>query len=318
MKMLRPGLKILDGGLSTQLENHHGVDLTKYPKLWTAGLLADAAGRAKLRAAHDAYYAAGASVILSSSYQTSPGTDTAALAASIELALDARDAAAPGAEAWVSCGPYGATLADGSEYRGDYALGEAALREWHGARLAGLLPPDAPRRPDGLAFETLPSMPEVRAILSLLAEPRWREMPAWLSFQCRDGSHLADGTPVADAVSACRAAFAARGPARSLLGANCVSPAIVHELLDALLAPAAEGALSGVVLYPNDGGTWNATERCWECVGGERSFADALAGEWAGRIRASGLEAIIGGCCSTDQCTVRALSRALRAGCAGE
>ena len=86
-----PPLRVLDGGLSTQLENHHGVDLTQHPKLWTAGLLANEAGRTKLRAAHDAFIEAGARIILSSSYQVNPTMDAQAATASVELALTARD-----------------------------------------------------------------------------------------------------------------------------------------------------------------------------------------------------------------------------------
>ena len=241
----RPTVRILDGGLSTQLENHHGVDLSEHPKLWTAGLLTDATGRTKLRAAHDAYLDAGASIILSSSYQTSPSMDDATLAASVRLALDARDAYhRPGVEAWVSLGPYGSILADGSEYRGDYLLNEFELKEWHATRLEKLLlaAAEESRRPaDGIAFETVPSFVEVQGILSLLCEPQYCGTPAWVSFSCRDGSHLADGTPLIDVAAACRDAFSRRSPsARSYMGANCVPPAIVDSILDAVL-PAAEG-----------------------------------------------------------------------------
>ena len=267
-----------------------------------------------MRAAHDAFIDAGASIILSSSYQTSPETDAASVAASVKLALCARDEAAEASvEAWVSVGPYGATLADGSEYRGDYAVGEAALCEWHASRLALFLSVDHPRPPDGLAFETIPCMDEVAAILGLLCEERAREIPAWVSFSCRDGHHLADGTKLADAVEACCEAFARR-LAPSFVGVNCVPPSIVSEALDEILRTAAArgggGALTGVVLYPNGGGTWDPIGRCWR-VSEEGSFVDTSAAAWADQIRAAGLEAIIGGCCSTDQCTIRSLRRAL-------
>lgn len=328
------------------------MDLARHPTLWTAGLLSDADGRAKLGAAHAAFIEAGASIILSASYQTSPTMDAAAVAESVQLALDARDAASrPGVEAWVSVGPYGAVLADGSEYRGDYTLSEDELRAWHAERLSLLLSPHAavsrataaavsrataaamPRQPDGLAFETIPSMAEVRAILSLLSDstnssaPRHgaegercppdqlAAIPAWLSFSCRDGRHLVDGTPLEDAAAACASTFARRS-AGGYIGVNCVPPSIIHAALDVLLVAAARaprGAISGVVLYPNDGGRWDAERRCWVHAHGERSYAESLAVEWAARIHAAGLEAIIGGCCSTDQCTVRTLRHALMA-----
>ena len=73
----------------------------------------------------------------------------------------------------------------------------------------------------------------------------------------------------------------------------------------------AEEALAGVVLYPNGGGEWDAVERCWRCAEGERHYTDSLAGEWAGRIESTGLQAIIGGCCQTEQSTICALCSAL-------
>ena len=327
-------VRILDGGLSTQLEHHHGVDLTQFPKLWTAGLLEDENGRSALRAAHDAYIRSGASIILTSSYQTSPATDAASLAASVDLALEARDASTCAAEAWLSLGPYGATLADGSEYRGDYSLDETALREWHASRLSLLVGgsssprhgigggSSSPRHGiDGLAFETIPNIHEVRAILRIICEDgAYRPLPAWISFSCRDATHLADGTPLIDVAGECRAAFAMhRLGAPTFLGANCVDPAIVHRILDALLvenaAPSDLTGMTGIVLYPNGGGHWDAEQRCWRRGDGESApFSEApatLATQWAHRITAAGMEAIIGGCCETDQTTIRALREAL-------
>ena len=86
-----------------------------------------------------------------------------------------------------SVGPYGAFLADGSEYRGDYALDTAALREWHAPRFAVLAQSGA----DLLACETIPCLAEARAMLRLLdAHPDTR---AWVSFSERGGEHLSSG-----------------------------------------------------------------------------------------------------------------------------
>ena len=225
----------------------------------------------------------------------------------------ARDAAGkPGTQAWVSLGPYGALLADGSEYRGDYELSEAELKEWHATRLDRLLAAEHPRPPDGLAFETVPKFEEVRGILSLLCERRYAETPAWVSFSCRDGAHLCDGTPLVVVAAACRDAFARRPPSvRSYLGVNCVPATTVDAVLDALL-PAAQGsAATGIVVYPNGGGTWDAADRCWKCEDGTPPYSDQLAGAWAKRINDAGLEAIIGGCCQTDCRTIAALHASL-------
>ena len=91
-----------------------------------------------------------------------------------------------------SVGPYGAMLADGSEYRGDYDPGDAAL-----ARLPRAADRGAARRPasDLLAFETIPTVREAEVLVGLLDE---FDAPAWLSYSCRDGSSTSAGEPIED------------------------------------------------------------------------------------------------------------------------
>ncbi len=57
-------------------------------------------------------------------------------------------------------------LADGSEYRGDYDPGDAALRDVHGPRIEALLDAGA----DILAIETIPTLREARVLVDLVAE----------------------------------------------------------------------------------------------------------------------------------------------------
>ncbi|VTP65575.1 Homocysteine S-methyltransferase [Serratia rubidaea] len=57
-----------------------------------------------------------------------------------------------------SVGPYGAFLADGSEYRGDYQLPQAEMIAFHRPRIAAL----AAAGVDLLACETLPRLPNCR------------------------------------------------------------------------------------------------------------------------------------------------------------
>ncbi|THJ11546.1 homocysteine S-methyltransferase, partial [Nocardioides sp.] len=113
---------ILDGGLSNALEDR-GHDLST--DLWTARLLLD--DPREIAAVHRTYYEAGADVATSASYQASDEL----LAASVRIARDVRDevAAETGRRLLVagSVGPYGAVLADGSEYRGRYGVPAATL-----------------------------------------------------------------------------------------------------------------------------------------------------------------------------------------------
>src|SRR5262245_55626272 len=148
---------ILDGGLATHLETL-GCNLAD--DLWSAKLLIQ--DPSAIRQAHRDYFEAGADVATTASYQASfPGFERRGISASesealmllsVTLAAEARDEAGHGLIA-ASVGPYGAYLADGSEYTGDYDLDEDALTEWHRARFQVLAGSDA----DLVAFETIPS-----------------------------------------------------------------------------------------------------------------------------------------------------------------
>ena len=182
------GLLVLDGGLATELAGR-GYDLSD--ALWSARLLADAPEA--IEAVHRAYFEAGANVAITASYQASfegfaargyTHSDTVRLLQqSVALAQAARahvvaSDSAPTRDMWVaaSVGPYGATLHDGSEYRGDYGLTEDALVAFHRPRMEALLGAG----PDLLACETLPSLLEARAVVRVLREfPHAR---AWVTF----------------------------------------------------------------------------------------------------------------------------------------
>ena len=161
---------VTDGGLATELEAR-GNDLSD--DLWSARLLADVPD--EIKAAHLAFFRAGAVIATTASYQASfdgfaargIGEDDVVrlLRRSVELAQAARDEVADdGRERWVaaSVGPYGATLADGSEYRGRYGLSVAELAAWHRRRLEVL----ADAGPDVLALETIPDLDEAEALLT--------------------------------------------------------------------------------------------------------------------------------------------------------
>ncbi|MGH7911897.1 MAG: homocysteine S-methyltransferase, partial [Candidatus Dormibacteraceae bacterium] len=189
------GVLISDGGLATELEVQ-GHDLSD--PLWSARLLADAPGA--IADVHRAFFAAGARIATSASYQASfegfgrRGLDRAAAAAllrrSVELAREVRaDLAGDGGERWVaaSVGPYGAMLADGSEYRGRYGLGVEELAAWHRPRLEIL----AAAGPDVLALETVPDLDEGEALVAAIAG---LGVPAWLSYSIR-GDRTCAGQP---------------------------------------------------------------------------------------------------------------------------
>lgn len=285
------GFALVDGGLATELERRgHRLD----GALWSAALLASNPGA--IRAVHEDYLRAGADIVIAATYQASfagfaaAGIDGAQAAGLMQLAVDlagdacrnqrtARALRRAGPLVAASIGPYGAALADGSEYTGDYRVDEHALAAFHRRRLALLAASGA----DLLAIETIPSIAEARVLARLLDESTGPD--AWVGFCCRDGGHLSDGTPIEDAVSP----FA--GVERvGALGVNCTRPEFVESLVRRITA-VARG--KDVVAYPNLGERWDPGARRW-CGGTGAARFDGLAADW---YRAGAR--IIGGCCRT-------------------
>ncbi len=279
---------LLDGGLGGELARR-GFDLDS--PLWSAQLLRSDPGA--LRAVHRAYLEAGADCITTASYQASvAGLRAQGLAAaeiagvferSVEIALEARNeltarqgtnGEAPLVAA--SVGPYGAYLADGSEYRGNYGVSDRELLEFHRPRLEMLDAAGA----DLIACETMPDLQELAVLRKLLDTV---DTPAWVSFCCRDEASLHDGNPVEAA-----AELFAEGDQPFALGVNCCAPSIVQPLVERLRAAAPERL---IVVYPNSGGQYDAGTKKWR--------GDSALGHWSQLARdwyRAGA-GIIGGCC---------------------
>ena len=284
------GPLVLDGGMATELERG-GADLRD--ELWSARLLKDDPG--SIRRVHEAFFDAGADVAISASYQASFSgfadrgieAEEAASLMRLSVALAREAAAADGSDRLVaaSVGPFGATLADGSEYRGDYGLSAGALAMFHRPRFETLLEAE----PDLLAIETIPSIVEAEALVTLLED--YPEARAWISFSCRDGACISDGTPFADAV-----ALAASSDRVIAVGVNCTPPGFIPSLLDG-----AE-TTKPLLVYPNVGSTWDAASRSW-ILEGERPDPGASAVTW----RSAGAT-IVGGCCGTTPDDIRAIA----------
>ena len=296
---LAAGTVVLDGGMSNQLESA-GHDLSD--ELWSARLLAERPEA--ITEAHRAYFEAGADVAITSSYQATfegfakrgTGHDRAAelLTLSVELAREAaRQAQANGVARplWVaaSVGPYGAMLADGSEYRGRYGLSVDELEAFHRPRLEVL----AAARPDVLALETVPDADEARALLRAV---RGLGVPAWLSYTVEGGRTRA-GQPLEEAF-----AQAADADEVIAVGVNCCAP----QDVDRAVRTAVRVTGKPVVVYPNSGEAWDAEARAWK---GRSMFGPGEVAGW----RESGAR-LIGGCCRVGPEAVAGIAEALRAG----
>ncbi len=291
---------VLDGGLATQLEAQ-GSDLSD--RLWSARLLAEAPDA--IVAAHLAFFRAGAQVATTASYQATfegfaaRGIDHAAAAGLLRLSVGLADRARAAAQdeglegplfVAASVGPYGAMLADGSEYRGRYGRTVTELRDFHRERMTVL----AGAGPDVLAIETIPEIEEALAAASVLGE-----LPgtaAWISFSCADGGHLRSGAPIEEAVSA-----VADAPGVVAAGVNCTAPEHVDELIGRIRAV----TTLPIVVYPNSGEGWDAGARRW--TGGGAGRVD---GATAARWRAAGAT-LIGGCCRVSPSQVGSMAETL-------
>lgn len=297
---------IADGGLATALEARgHRLDT----RLWSAQLLVSRPDA--IRDVHAEYLAAGADCVSTASYQASfpgfreQGYDDAEAAGflklSVALAVEARD------RYWAvqanrtgrlrplvaaSTGPYGAYLADGSEYDGRYGVGFGVLDEFHRRRFRLF----ARSAADLILCETIPSGLEVEALLGILEETpdAW----VWMSFCCADGARLWDGTPVEEVARLCdRAARVAA------VGVNCVAPAHVGELIGRIRTVTD----LPVIAYPNSGEVYDAHTGTWHwpangAGGAGEPVLDARA--WIARGAAG-----VGGCCRVDPAGIRALRR---------
>ena len=258
----RQGFVVLDGGLATTLETKRFVF---DDALWSARLLRD--NPAALKGAHREFLHAGADVITTASYQASiPGlieagaTEAEAerlLRLSVELAVDARD------EFWAlesnragrerplvaaSVGPYGAYMADGSEYTGAYPVYLGGLRSFHERRFVIL----ADAGPDLLACETIPSGPEAEVLLQLLSEHP--DVWAWLSLSCSDEDRLRDGTLVEEVVRRSE-----RIDNVAALGVNCSHPYIMADVARKLKRISNKP----IILYPNSGEDYDPDTKRW-------------------------------------------------------
>lgn len=287
---------VLDGGLSNQLEAQ-GCDLRD--ALWSARVLAEDPGQ--IEAAHAAYVRAGADVLLTASYQATfegfarrgigRGEAARLLTSSVTLARRAADEAPRPVWVAASAGPYGAMLADGSEYHGRYGdgVGVAELTRFHRPRLEVL----AAAEPDVLALETVPGMTEATALLRAAAG---LGVPVWLTYTVAGGATRA-GEPLADAFG-----LAADDERVAAVGVNCCAPQDVAYAVET----AARVTGKPVVAYPNSGEGWNAGARAWR---GPGTFDPAAATSWH---RAGA--AVLGGCCRVGPDGIAALARELHGG----
>lgn len=293
-------LCILDGAFATELERR-GHNLND--PLWSAKVLLE--NPDEVKEVHRLYFEAGADCVISASYQASfeglqkRGFDEREavdlISSSITLAKEARD------KFWSTCqekkkrasplvaasvGPYGAWLADGSEYRGDYGLDEQELQQFHRKRLQTLIAAG----PDILACETIPCLAEAKALAGLLKESPG--VYAWISFSARDGGHTWNG----ERLEQCARVLDVFEQVAAI-GINCTAPQYIDSLIDEIRG----GTDKPVVVYPNSGEIYDTRTRSWKSDCPPVSISDLARGWYRRGAR------LIGGCCRTTPGDIRSI-----------
>ncbi|CAK9219444.1 unnamed protein product [Sphagnum troendelagicum] len=311
------GCVAIDGGFATQLERH-GADIND--SLWSALCLITMPEL--IRKVHREYLEAGARIISTASYQaTIQGFQSKGfskeegeifLCRSVEIACQERDLfweehqqqaqgqnVGPGkvqrALVAASIGSYGAYLADGSEYSGDYGpnMTIEKLKDFHRGRLLVLANAGA----DLLALETIPCKLETQALVELLTDEDV-PIPAWISFNSKDGTNVVKGDSFDECVG-----LADKCKKIVAVGINCTPPRFIHDLI----CTVRKATLKPIVVYPNSGEQYDPSIKQWvESTGVSDTDFVSYVPEW----RDAGAQ-LIGGCCRTTPTTIQAISNAL-------
>lgn len=286
------GVLVVDGASGSELESK-GHDIND--ALWSAQLLMEKPEA--ILALHHEYLQAGADCITTVSYQAtvqgfmkrglSENQSNSLLQLSVQLALQARD------EFWAddtnrvgrvkpivaaSIGPYGAYLADGSEYRGDYGLDEMALIDFHHKRMATIIA----AKPDIIACETVPCLIEAKALVTVLKS--FPETSAWICFSAKDAIHTNNG----ETLRSC-AQYLDKQTQVAAIGINCTAPQYAASLIQEIKAVTHKA----IIVYPNGGGSYDAVTKTWSTDTKPDSYSE-MAKHWY----ETGAT-MIGGCCQT-------------------
>ena len=283
---------VIDGAFGTELERK-GYNIKD--ELWSAKFLMEKPE--VIGEVHKDYLEAGSDCITTASYQASyegfmkkglsEEEAKALIVSSVMIAKEVRDAF------WAdekhrfkrqkplvaaSIGPYGAYLADGSEFRGNYGLSIEALMDFHAKRLETLIE----AKPDLLALETIPCLIEAQALCRLLY--KFPQMNAWVSFSAKDGMHINSGEKIKEC-----AQFLDTQEHIVAIGINCTAPEYIESLIEEIKAVSTKP----IIVYPNAGATYNALSKTWDGLSKEASY-----GKMAHRWYEKGAR-VIGGCCQT-------------------
>lgn len=296
---------ILDGAFGTELERK-GYDIND--SLWSAKFLMEKPEA--IGEVHKDYLEAGSDCVTTASYQAtfegfmkrgmSEQEAKALIQSSVKIAQNIRDTFWKDAKnhdkrqkplVAASVGPYGAYLADGSEFRGNYGLSMDELMDFHRKRLVTLIE----AKPDLLACETIPCLLEAQALCKLLEA--FPTMYAWVSFSAKNGTHINSG----ESIRAC-AQFLDTQKQIIAIGINCTAPQYIESLIGEIKAVSSKP----IIVYPNGGATYNALTKTWDGLSQSASYGK-MTYVWHKKGAS-----IIGGCCQTTPFDIAQIAQWVR------
>ena len=288
---------VLDGAMSTPLEKL-GADTNN--DLWTAKALID--NEELVYEVHKMYFEAGADLIITDTYQAnvqafekvgySEKEARNLIKKAVKIAQKARDdyENRTGKHNYIAgtIGPYGAYLANGSEYRGDYELSVEEYQQFHLPRIEELVNAEV----DILAIETQPKLDEVLAILELLKE-KYPQQKVYVSYTLSDDDTISDGTPLPRAIHALEDYSQVIA-----VGINCVK----LELVEPALKNMKEITDKHLIVYPNSSAVYDPKSTTWSQPKTSATFEELIPNWYEAGAR------IIGGCCTTGPKEIKAVA----------
>lgn len=301
-KILRDfSVMILDGAMATELEGY-GCNLND--RLWSAKVLME--NPELIKKVHLDYFKAGADCAITASYQATmlgylerglnESEAIGLIKKSVQIASEARDEFWSNLENQVnrpkpliaaSIGPYGAFLADGSEYRGDYTVSEDELVEFHRIRMKALVEAGA----EILACETIPCLIEAKAIVTLLKE--FPGVYAWISFSAKDALHISSGESIAEC-----AKWLDNHEQIAAVGINCTPPSYITSLINEIHKHSSKP----IIVYPNSGEEYDAVDKTWKEASTGESYGYSTQHWYENGAK------LIGGCCRTKPEDIKAIA----------
>lgn len=321
---LSRGQLVLDGALGTQLEiefkdvlNSKGLDIQNHP-LWSALILLKEPSL--IQEIHCKYLCSGADIILTATYQASKaglvnneGLNDREIeelyTKSIDIAHAAQRSFAENENArdtfiGGSIGPYGAYLANGAEYTGDYIDEGLDLAAFH-LPLARTFLMD--NRVDVLAYETIPNFREAKQLLRLteqLFADEKKQKYFYLSFNFKDKEHLCDGTRISEVMAYISDKLNASKVLKDnilAVGANCIK----FELADDIVSNIADFNVLNLplIVYPNAGLDYDLSSGLYTVHAMSKSLWGKSVAKWTDNGAM-----IVGGCCGSGPRDIQALS----------